>query len=60
MEFNEQFVDQIMPDVKKLLETENDFRTKMTDFGILRVNIVNTLIKLSKFFENIRPTKNLV
>ncbi len=49
-----------MPDVVKLLETENDFRAKMTDFVILRVNIVNTLIKLSKFFENIRPTKNLV
>jgi len=51
MEFNEQFVDQIMPDVKKLLETENDFRAKMTDFVTLRVNIVNTGLSFLKILD---------
>jgi hypothetical protein len=51
IEINENFVDHIMPEVKKLLEIEKDFRIKVKEFDILQVNIVlNLLIKYS--YEN--------
>jgi hypothetical protein len=42
-EFNEKIVDQIMPDINKLLGIEKDFRIKISEFILLRVNIVYIL-----------------
>ncbi len=53
IEFNEKFADHIMPEVKKLLEIEIDFRIKVKEFAILQVNIVNKLIKYSYAFDGL-------